>query len=457
MITDKEYPATHSMSTAWFGIDKDGNVAIFDFEDNGPVPQGLPEEGEDSIIIDHFSSKDFPFRRLDLTKEQALEIVKILEDVSTFHDEYNFETLIQINPKDKDRFESKLLEVFKKLSDFKEQELITLNEEVGLYLINFGDWSTEELKRMFDSGIVIKWKSFYIDNGDKWSEELKKWEFFPQMMGMPFFLYQQPYNTGQMMELSYKPRSPFKSHQLPKGIADKGMQFDFNFEEKEILQIAEYFPYNVSHSSLDYDREANWLPVGKDTEALIKEYTIQDFWCRNTCFLCDFCFEEEVKHIENFSPFEPIDQPKIVIITLPGEKPVYYNDIFKELSRKAASLPLIYGYPWEDRWKWIDIRNKEGYDDNLIDKYLSHCKIHLEENLDILNPYAIIISKKGFSFLEKHFTTAGKTITISGQEYPIIFSEEISEHIEEIENMLKLPYRGKVIDRILETRMIKEK
>lgn len=457
MVKNREYPATHSMSTAWFGIDKDGNVAIFDFQDNGPVPQGIPEEGEDSIIIDYFSGKDFPFRNLNLTKEQALEIVKILEDVSTFHDESVFETLIQINPKDKDRFESKLLDVFKTLPDYMEQELITLNEEIGLYLINFGDWSTEELKRLFASGLVCKWKNFYLDNGDEWSDELKKSVFFPQMMGMPFFLYQQPYNPGQMMELSYKPAFPFKSHQLPEEIKDKGMHFDFGFKEMGALQIAEYFPYKVFNSRNEVESNANWLPVGKDTEALIKEYTIQDFWCRNTCFLCDFCFEEEVKHIENFSPFEPLDQPKIVIITLPGEKPVYYNDIFKKLSRKAASLPLIYGYPWEDRWKWIDIRNKEGYDDNLIDKYFSHCKIHLEENLDILKPYAIIFSKKGFSFFEKHFTIAGKTITINGREYPVIFSEEISEHIEEIENMLKLPYRGKVIDRILETRKIKEK
>lgn len=29
----KEYPATHSMSTAWYCVDEDGNVWIFDIED----------------------------------------------------------------------------------------------------------------------------------------------------------------------------------------------------------------------------------------------------------------------------------------------------------------------------------------------------------------------------------------------------------------------------------------
>ena len=38
MLKGKEYPATHSMSTAWYSVDKDGNVGIFDIQDNGPIP-----------------------------------------------------------------------------------------------------------------------------------------------------------------------------------------------------------------------------------------------------------------------------------------------------------------------------------------------------------------------------------------------------------------------------------
>ena len=38
MRINKEYPATHSMSTAWYVANKDGNVAIMNFEDKGPVP-----------------------------------------------------------------------------------------------------------------------------------------------------------------------------------------------------------------------------------------------------------------------------------------------------------------------------------------------------------------------------------------------------------------------------------
>ena len=41
MLLDKEYPATHSMSTAWYMVDDDDNVAIIEYNENGPVPRQL--------------------------------------------------------------------------------------------------------------------------------------------------------------------------------------------------------------------------------------------------------------------------------------------------------------------------------------------------------------------------------------------------------------------------------
>ena len=47
MIIDKEYPATHSSDTAWFCVDLDGNVAVFDIEEDGPRPNDF--EGQHCI------------------------------------------------------------------------------------------------------------------------------------------------------------------------------------------------------------------------------------------------------------------------------------------------------------------------------------------------------------------------------------------------------------------------
>ena len=53
MKTTKEYPATHSMSTSWYVVDKDGNLGIFDYNENGPVPWQTEQTGIDSLIFVH--------------------------------------------------------------------------------------------------------------------------------------------------------------------------------------------------------------------------------------------------------------------------------------------------------------------------------------------------------------------------------------------------------------------
>ena len=34
----KNYPAAHSMDSFWFGLDKDGNIAVFDTGESGAIP-----------------------------------------------------------------------------------------------------------------------------------------------------------------------------------------------------------------------------------------------------------------------------------------------------------------------------------------------------------------------------------------------------------------------------------
>ena len=51
MKTDKEYPATHSMATAWYMVDDDDNVAIIEYNENGPVPCDVPEEATEDLLF----------------------------------------------------------------------------------------------------------------------------------------------------------------------------------------------------------------------------------------------------------------------------------------------------------------------------------------------------------------------------------------------------------------------
>ena len=58
MKIDKEYPATHSMSTSWYCVDDNGNVAIIDFNENGPVPWCTPEESIESLSYGYCEDED---------------------------------------------------------------------------------------------------------------------------------------------------------------------------------------------------------------------------------------------------------------------------------------------------------------------------------------------------------------------------------------------------------------
>jgi hypothetical protein len=44
-----DYPAAHSMDTWWFAVDERGQVAVFDTNENGPVPPNEPTETWEAI------------------------------------------------------------------------------------------------------------------------------------------------------------------------------------------------------------------------------------------------------------------------------------------------------------------------------------------------------------------------------------------------------------------------
>ena len=77
MKTDKEYPATHSMSTAWYVADEDGNVAIMDYNDNGPVPWETEQTCIESLIYGHQeNSETKDFIAIDLTDDQIDDLME---------------------------------------------------------------------------------------------------------------------------------------------------------------------------------------------------------------------------------------------------------------------------------------------------------------------------------------------------------------------------------------------
>jgi len=77
MKIDKEYPATHSMDTAWYVADEDGNVAIMNYNDNGPVPWETEETSIEDLVYGHFEDYDEKdFISIDLTDDQIDDLME---------------------------------------------------------------------------------------------------------------------------------------------------------------------------------------------------------------------------------------------------------------------------------------------------------------------------------------------------------------------------------------------
>ena len=80
MITDKEYPATHSMATSWYCVDEDGNVGIFDIDDNGPVPVGEYRQNcVDEVFYEDFTFDEAQFKRLHLSPNQISQMLEPMD------------------------------------------------------------------------------------------------------------------------------------------------------------------------------------------------------------------------------------------------------------------------------------------------------------------------------------------------------------------------------------------
>lgn len=101
MKGQKEYPATHSLSTAWYAADEEGNVAIIDYNDNGPVPWETEQTSIEDLVLGH--EEEFgKFIRINLTKEQIFEL---LEDS---HRSYVYYSVIQIDSAQQQSFMKKM-------------------------------------------------------------------------------------------------------------------------------------------------------------------------------------------------------------------------------------------------------------------------------------------------------------------------------------------------------------
>ena len=199
MIKDKEYPATHSMSTAWYCVDEDGNVGIFDIDDNGPIPDGGYEQNcVEDVFWEDFSYDGVLYKNLHLNPEQIpqmlepMDIEDIWEREKDLEDWMNIswmEVIVQI---DMTKFE-----IFKKAFDMEGEEnhirpLVCLSVDQGLFFVDFS-FNKKGVELLEQNNVIIaKYKAPHYDYTDEEDLELRK-KIHQENQKFPLYIYRQNY------------------------------------------------------------------------------------------------------------------------------------------------------------------------------------------------------------------------------------------------------------------------
>ncbi len=250
MKTGKEYPATHSMSTAWYIVDDDGNVGILDYNENGPIPYDIPEEGVGDLVWGLWDdNKKYKRATIQLTCDQIYE--NLSEPYPPSEEKLWFQCIVRIDVTKKERF----LQLANDVS-----ECICISEEEGLYILDVFDCIDDSDAIIKDSSLDIMLKENLIienyslpmfDNNDTFNNEVDAPEHTKYYESCSYFIYHQPYWEDYLPQRMSIPQYPVKISQLPDELREKVHHIPGNFNDLDTFQIAEFYPSYTMHSLMD--------------------------------------------------------------------------------------------------------------------------------------------------------------------------------------------------------------
>lgn len=225
MRIDKEYPATHSMDTAWFACDLDGNVAIFQFEEDGPGPIPFTDLHTDSLIPMLGEGRN-GIAMMPFTKEQIEELKKGLKPVHT-KEEIRHQCNILITPNVIDDF-------IKAGAEFD----LCYSAEEGFYHLEY--WDLDEysvLDNFIERGNVLGAQECDIEI---YFEDCRNDSSEHRLAHFPFYVYEQGRCLNIPPERVVVPKHPMKEEQMTNHAKEYMLKLPVRFAEKEHVEPAEF-------------------------------------------------------------------------------------------------------------------------------------------------------------------------------------------------------------------------
>ena len=268
MKINKEYPATHSMSTAWYCADEEGNVAIIDIEDDGPVPVGGYEQNcVEEVFWDNFTVDNGDIIKDYMLKPEQVSslLIKPTDNYGTWEkSEYgwsNPEWMYAIIKIDMSKLDILKQALSKDSSYF--QRPICLSKEQGLFYVDF--FYNKEGVELLEKNNVILAKYEPPQYSTQWAEGYEE-KGLRHTNAFPLFIYLQDYTPNHLPAMRQtNPSSPLKVEQLPKEIQAKIHKLPLKFKETERIQLAELMPvYGIWSTRYVYDDKIWWELASSD-------------------------------------------------------------------------------------------------------------------------------------------------------------------------------------------------
>jgi len=224
MKTNKEYPATHSMDTAWFVTDLDGNVAIFQFEEDGPGPIPFTDLHTDALIPMLGEEKD-EISYMPFTKDQVEELKSGLKPLKKAIEIRSLSNILVLP--------EKVDELIKAGANFD----LCYSKEEGFYHLEYWhDFEDENVQAFIDKGYILGAQEcdieiYFEDNRDDCSEH--------RLAHFPFYVYEQGainFPPGRVVE----PKYPMKVDQMSERAKKYMLKLPVHFEKNEYVEPAEF-------------------------------------------------------------------------------------------------------------------------------------------------------------------------------------------------------------------------
>lgn len=451
MLIDKEYPATHSMSTSWYIVDDEGNVGIMDFNENGPVPWEVEESCIEQLVFGHIAN-DEANEAFDLTDEQINDLIE--NPHSPESEEFWYNCVVRI-----DITKEKEFLLLCKNEDFRCKHC--LSKSRGLYLVDDRHHvidNTESnanhppkestLNTMIDRRIILEvYDAKQFDMNDEYHGGVV--EHTKDFDTAPYFIFNQPYWNEFLPHKMVVPEHPVKIDQVPESFRSRIYRIPGSFRVLDTFQIAEWHPCRMTGGvepaivvdGCDYQL----LPMSDGTHAYVLQEIIDfDFYpycSEKEKYGCEKC--SSLCHDTEYRMFT--DKPTVVMIgSLESELEYEYVVTADTVIQHAIWIAYLPKIPkQEGRYSCYKRETVKSMSTELLIEIFSKAHGYFDAIIDYLNPRVLILEKKARKVFESVYKVENHKVVISNREYSIYFDSERKKYKEEIERLAILPYQGK--------------